>query len=317
MADAPATREHAAAAATERHAVSWPPAGTRPLPVDVVSVQSQVVYGRVGNSAAAPTLAALGLVTAAVPTVFLSNVPQYGTPHGGIIPLDWFRGYLDDLVARDALGGLRAVLTGYLGSLEQAQILAGWIRARRATRPGLRVVVDPVIGDHEYGVYVDPRLVDAYRDALLATADGLTPNDFELGHLAQLPVDDIARTVAAARSLLRGATEWIAVTSAAPAAWPTGCMQLVLVTRTQAWLLTHPRIGVEPKGTGDLFTASLTAYWLAGDALPDAAAEACQRVLEALHATAQARCAELLLPSMSPGRRGHPDVVVEALPFAT
>lgn len=299
---------------TERHAVPWPPAGTRPLPVDVVSVQSQVVYGRVGNSAAAPTLAALGLVAAAVPTVFLSNVPQYGTPHGGVIPLDWFRGYLDDLVARNALGGLRAVLTGYLGSPEQAQILAGWIRARRAARPGLRVVVDPVIGDHEYGVYVDPRLVEAYRDALLATADGLTPNDFELAHLTGRDVVDTEGAIAAARSLLADRTRWVIVTSAVPATWPRGQMRLIVVTQDATHIVTHPRIDIVPKGTGDLFTASLTGYRLRGEALPDAVLHACRRVLRAMRLTAAAHCAELLLPPSESRHTDDAEIAIQTLP---
>lgn len=278
---------------------AWPPPGSRPIAIDVVSVQSQVVYGRVGNSAALPTLDALGLQVAPVPTVVLSNVPQYGTPHGGVIPLDWFEGYLSDLSARGGLASMRLVLTGYLGSPEQAHVLADWIRRQVDTHPGLRVVVDPVIGDHEYGVYVDPRLVDAYRSELLTLADGLTPNDFELGHLTGQGTGDVADSVAAARRLLTGRTQWVVTTSAARATWPAGHMQLVLVTRSDAYVITHPCIDVAPKGTGDLFTASLAAYWLAGATLPTAAAKACGRVLRALEMTREAHCAELLLPAAS------------------
>lgn len=96
---------------------------SRPLSVDVVSVQSQVVYGRVGNNAAIPTLEALGLSVAAVPTVVLSNIPHYPTMHGGALPIEWFDGYLQDLSARGALHALRAILVGYLGNPAQAQAL--------------------------------------------------------------------------------------------------------------------------------------------------------------------------------------------------
>src|SRR5690606_27089372 len=102
----------------------------RPMRIEVVSVQSQVVYGQVGNNIAVPTLQAMGLRVAAVPTVVLSNTPHHPTLHGGPIPDDWFAGYLDDLVARGAVDRLRAVLVGYLGGPAQAEILADWIRAR-------------------------------------------------------------------------------------------------------------------------------------------------------------------------------------------
>ena len=81
----------------------------------MVSVQSQVVYGRVGNNVATPVLLRAGLEVAIVPTVVFSNTPHYPTIHGGCIPDDWLPGYLSDLKARRALSQLRAVLVGYLG----------------------------------------------------------------------------------------------------------------------------------------------------------------------------------------------------------
>ncbi|MGY1490602.1 pyridoxine/pyridoxal/pyridoxamine kinase [Methylobacillus pratensis] len=272
------------------------PALIRPLPVNVVSVQSQVVYGRVGNNAAIPTLEALGLSVAAVPTVVLSNIPHYPTMHGGALPIEWFDGYLQDLSARGALHALRAILVGYLGN--PAQALANWMQALLPQQAGLRIVIDPVIGDHDHGIYVDPQLADSYRKDLLPLADGLTPNGFELAHLTGMVTNDLEGVVAAARTLLTGRTQWVAVTSAAPETWAAGEMQVALVTRAHAYLLTHPRIDAAPKGTGDLFCATLTAHWLKGDCLEAAASKACHRVVQAVHHTERAQCAELLLPPM-------------------
>lgn len=271
-------------------------ANAHPLALDVVSVQSQVVYGRVGNNVAVPTLEALGLSVAAVPTVVFSNTPHYPTMHGGALPLEWFEGYLQDLSARGALSALRAVLVGYLGSPQQADVLARWTQARLKEQAGLRIVIDPVIGDHDHGVYVDPGLVDAYRRDLLPLADGLTPNGFELAHLTGLAVNDVESVVAAARTLLTGRTQWVAVTSAAPETWTRDAMQVVLVTRTQAEVIVHPRIDATPKGTGDLFCATLIGHWLNGADLSEAASQACRHVIRALRHTQRARCAELLLP---------------------
>lgn len=291
---------------------TWPPPGTVPLSIDVVSVQSQVIYGRVGNNVAMPTLTALGLSVAAVPTVLLSNTPHYPSIHGGAIPVEWFAGHLDDLAARGALTRLRAVQCGYLGSPAQARALAAWITRQRAQLPELRVVIDPVIGDHDHGVYVDPELVTAYREHLLPLADGLTPNDFELAHLAERGTATIEATVTAARKLVAGQVQWVAVTSAAPGTWPAGQMQILLVTATRAWRLLHPFVDIAPKGTGDLFSASLTAHWLGGDDLPEAASKAASRVVHAMRLTRAAACAELLLPDTVP--EASPDTVsVQAL----
>ncbi len=271
----------------------------RPLSLDVVSVQSQVVYGRVGNNVAVPALEALALSVAAVPTVVFSNTPHYPSMHGGALPSDWFDGYLQDLSARGALHALRAILVGYLGNPRQADVFASWTRALLKERTDLRIVVDPVMGDHDHGIYVDARLADTYRRDLLPLADGLTPNGFELEYLTGLPVNDIETVVAAARTLLTGRTQWVAVTSAAPDTWAMGEMQVVLVTRTQAEVIIHPRIDAAPKGTGDLFSATLTGHWLNGAGLPEATAQACRHVVRALRQTKQAHCAELLLTPMT------------------
>lgn len=269
----------------------------RPLAIDVVSVQSQVVYGRVGNNVAIPTLQAQGLTVAAVPTVVLSNTPHHPTIHGGTLPAAWFEGYLHDLSARGALGRLRAILTGYLGGPEQAQALGRWISQAVEARPGLQVVVDPVLGDHDHGEYVSPGIADAYRRHLLPLANGLTPNDFELQRLTGLAVTDPESVIAAARTLLVDRTQWVIVTSAAPAAWPANQMLVAIVTRYRQKVLNHPRIDASPKGTGDLFSAALTGHMLTGASVFKAAASACDQVMSALRLTRQAQCAELLLPT--------------------
>lgn len=272
-----------------------PSARLQPMQVDVVSIQSQVVYGQVGNTVAVPALQAQGLRVAAVPTVVLSNTPHHPTMHGGAVPLDWFEGWLDDLVARDALRRLRAVVVGYLGGADQAAAVARWIERLLPLHPGLLVVVDPVIGDEDVGVYVAPDMVDAYRRHLLPLADGLVPNGFELGLLSGLPVADADQVAHAARTLLRGRTRWVVATSAAPASWRPGTMQVAAVDGGRTAIVEHARLHTTPKGTGDLFSATLAGRLLAGDGLEAAVRLACGRVVGVLAATDAAGSSEMLV----------------------
>lgn len=271
------------------------PAGLSPLPVDVVSVQSAVCYGCVGNSVAVPTLQSLGMNVVAVPTVHLSNVPHYDTLSGGAIPQEWFEGFLADVRRRGALRHARAVLVGYLGSPAQAGALAQWTSEALEEKPELVVLVDPVMGDADSGLYVHPDLPAALSARLAPLATGLTPNTFELGQLVggELTTDD--DVLDAARSLLGGRTEWVVVTSASQGGGSRAEVELLVVTRSASWRLSHRRVASAAKGTGDLFSAALLHGVLSGAALEAAARAAAERVVAVLERTARLGCAELVL----------------------
>lgn len=266
-----------------------------PLPVDVVSIQSQVVYGCVGNSVAVPTLQALGLNVIAVPTVVLSNVPHYDTLHGGPIPTEWFAGYLADLERRGGLTHARAILLGYLGPPEQTNVLIEWLERVLGQHPSIKLVVDPVMGDHDAGVYVHPEIPPVLRDRLAPMAHGLTPNSFEFEQIVGRRLPTIDETIAAARQLLTGTTEWIVVTSAAPAATPPRETRVAVVTADDAQVITHRLVDSVAKGTGDLFTATLVGRLLIGDSLMAATRVACDKTVAVLERSAALGCGELVL----------------------
>lgn len=267
-----------------------------PLPIDVISIQSQVVYGSVGNSIVVPALQGFGLRVAAVPTALLSNTPHYASVHGGGLPNEWFAGFLDDLEKRQALASARAVLVGYLGSPEQAQLLATWLKRARIRYPQLRVYIDPVIGDFDHDVYTAPGMVQAWQNLLLPQAHGLMPNHFELELLAGRPLPTLDDCFAAASELLHDHNEWTVVTSAAPNAWSPDEMHVALVTRNERRIFTHPRIQCPVKGGGDLFSARLTGWLLTGLPLTEAVERAYHDVVAALMHTHQHGWEELALP---------------------
>lgn len=257
----------------------------RPPPIDVITIQSQVVYGSVGNGIAYRTLLKKNLEVLQVPSVLFGCPPYYGAPHGGVVPNEWFSDFLEDLIARDVVCRARAVIVGYLGDVMQCHILANWLQRAIAINPELKIYIDPVMGDYGEGVYVDERLVGCYRSPFLNLAHGVTPNGFELEQLCGRSLATREQTQYAAQALLNGNTQWVLVTSAPGVATKDNEVGLLLVTASQVQSFTHAKINSAVKGTGDMFTALLISHLLQGDALsiavPTASREVCAVLEEA------------------------------------
>lgn len=255
--------------------------------IDVISIQSQVVYGSVGNGIAYRTLLKKGLEALQVPSVLFGCPPYYGAPSGDVISAEWFSGFLEDLIARGVMKRTRAVIVGYLGDVAQCHILDAWLQRVRAINPQIKIYIDPVMGDYGEGVYVDPRIVNCYRSPFLSLANGLTPNGFELEQLCGHGLATREQTQHAAQALLNDTTEWVLVTSAPGIAENDDELGLLLVSHNLVQSYTHPKIKSKVKGTGDMFTALLVSHLLHGrslnDAIVTAGGEVCDVLAEAEH----------------------------------
>ncbi len=236
----------------------------------VLSIQSSVIQGHVGNSAAVLPLQALGQEVWALNTVVLSNHPGRGAFRGRNIPPDDISALVAGLEARDLFGRCEAVLSGYLGDPGMGAVVAEAIAAVRRHHSSSLYVCDPVMGDadlaHGEGLYVRPELPDVFRDLLVPQADILTPNRFELGILTGQSLSDLTATRAAVAGLRQrmsaSGPRIVCVTSYDGADVPDDSIDTLLVCDEGTFRIRQPRLARRFDGAGDIFTALYLGYFL-------------------------------------------------------
>src|ERR1700739_546934 len=180
----------------------------------VISIQSQVAYGHVGNSAAVFPMQMRGIDVIAVPTTLLSNRPGYKTIRGRILDADLVADLLTGIEERGAIDYCRIVLSGYLGSPEIAEVVTEFITRAKANNPKLIYCCDPVLGDSDPGLYVKPEIPPIVRDSLCPLADIITPNHFELEWLSGARATTIDDVIKSARALSARGPSTVVVTGA-------------------------------------------------------------------------------------------------------
>jgi pyridoxine kinase len=228
----------------------------------VLILSSYVAASRVGGGAQALALARLGIEPILVPTVIFGRHPGHGPPGGAVVAAETFEDVLGGVEAQGAFGELDAVITGYFASLEQVAIASVALDRVKAASPGARLVVDPIMGDSDRGLYVEPLAAEGIAALLAPRADLLRPNAWELARLAGISVTGAASAAAAAARLGRPV-----LVSSVPTGGDIG---VVYAEQGRGWLASHPTVARAPKGVGDLLTAFFTAALVEGLAIQDA-----------------------------------------------
>ena len=129
--------------------------------MNILSIQSHVAYGHVGNAAAAFALQRLGIEVWPIHTVQFSNHTGYGSWRGRAFDADTIRELIQGIGERGVLGRCDGVLSGYLGSAEIGIAVLDAVARVRAANPRARYCCDPVIGDVGRGVFVHPGVADS------------------------------------------------------------------------------------------------------------------------------------------------------------
>jgi pyridoxine kinase len=279
----------------------------------VISIQSQVVHGHVGNRAAVFPLQVQGIEVAAVPTTLLSNHPLYPSMRGHVLGAELVHDLLIGVEERGLVDTCKVLISGYLGSKEIGVVVMDFVRRAKARNPGLLYLCDPVMGDADLGFFVDAGLCALFREGLVPLADIITPNQFELAYLTGCVLETRAAVIAAARRL---GPSTVAVTSVQGEGVPAGMVQTVAVEPRAAWEVSTPKLSCRPAGTGDLFTALFAAGLVKG--LPTGAAlcQAVSGIYDVLEETERRGAYEMALISAAP-RILHPDRLFEPvdIPF--
>src|SRR5215472_17247565 len=167
----------------------------------VLSVQSRVAYGHVGNAAAVFPLQCLGIEAWALDTVAFSNHTGHGRWRGDVVAAETVATLFEGIADLGVLPSIDAVLSGYIGTAETGAVLLDIVRRVKEANPRALYCCDPVIGDTDTGSYVREGVAEFFRDAALAAADIATPNRFELEYLTGRPVGDLAQAAEAASAL--------------------------------------------------------------------------------------------------------------------
>lgn len=256
--------------------------------MNILSIQSEVVYGHVGQGAARFALQRLGHEVWAVPTVQLSSHAGRQTVAGQPVAADLMARLIGGLEANGWLSSCAGVLSGYLGHADQAEVVAGAVRQVKRANPAALYCLDPVFGDGGRA-YAKRGVAEAMARTLLPLADIVTPNAFELLSLASVPVRNPAEALEAARRLGRPV---VVATSVPDGEARIGALAL---SGEEAWFVSTPRLEGVPSGAGDLLAALFLGHRLQDRFVKDALAHAVGTVFHMLRASVRANADELPL----------------------
>ena len=222
----------------------------------VLSIQSHVAYGHVGNSAAVFPLQRLGHEVWPVLTVNFSNHTGYGAWRGPLIAAQDVAEVITGIGERGAFSTCDAVLSGYQGSPEIADVIVDAVAQVKAANPGATYTCDPVMGNATSGCFVNPAIPPKYRSTVIPVADVLTPNQFELGFITDRDglsgpssLEDILSAVDEVRGL---GPSTVLVTSVDREGADDDVIEMLAVTEDGAWLVTTPRLPMKANGSGDI-----------------------------------------------------------------
>jgi pyridoxine kinase len=263
--------------------------------MNILSIQSHVAFGHVGNAAATFPLQRLGIEVWPIHTVQFSNHTGYGSWKGRVFDARMIREVMAGIEARGVLGKCNGVLSGYMGAADIGAAILDAVASVKRANPAARYCCDPVIGDVGLGIFVREGIPEFMRQKAVPAADIITPNQFELDYLSNRD----SRTLRATRDAVKAVHDLgpraILVTSLHTDETPADCIDMLASDETGCFLVRTPKLPLAVNGAGDAVAALFFAHYLRGGKIADALSRAASSIFAVLAKTAESGAREIQL----------------------
>lgn len=271
---------------------------------NILAIQSHVVFGHAGNSAAEFPMRRLGANVWSLNTVQFSNHTQYGKWTGSVMPASHLSDIIEGIADIGQLKRCDAVLSGYLGSAEQGEHILSIVRKTKEANPQAKYFCDPVMGHPEKGCIVAPGVAEFHTRYALPASDIIAPNLIELEILSGHAVNSVDEAVSTARELIEIGPEIVLVKHLARAAYQQDRFEMLLVTADEAWHIHRPLVDFgdrQPVGVGDVTSGLLLVKLLQGATLREALEHVTAAVYDIMNVTKKMDEYELQLVAAQEG----------------
>lgn len=226
----------------------------------VLSIQSHVVHGYVGNKSATFPLQILGFEVDAINSVQLSNHTGYKTIKGQVLQEKELAELFEGLEANNLLQCYSHLLTGYTGNGSFLKRISYIVKKLREINPHLIYVCDPVMGDNGK-MYVPEDLLPIYRDEIIPLADIITPNQYEVELLTEKKITTEADVWSAVQWFHERGIDTVVISSS-ELGQAKELRAFLSKKNGNRYIINIPRQGngISFTGTGDLFASLFLAH---------------------------------------------------------
>lgn len=262
--------------------------------MNILSIQSWVAYGHVGNASAMFPMQRLGHEVWGLHTVQFSNHTGYGAWRGQVFEAQLIRDLVGGIEERGVLPQCDGVLSGYMGSAAIGDAILDTVGRVKAANSAAHYCCDPVIGDVGRGVFVLPGIPEFMRDRAVPAADVITPNQFELDYLSGRTTTTLADARLACEAVHATGPRVIMVTSLHTEDTPADSIDLLASGPDGCYRVRTPRLGISVNGAGDAIAALFFVHWKTTHSAAEALSKAASSAYGLLARTAAAGSREIL-----------------------
>lgn len=262
--------------------------------MNILSIQSHVAFGHVGNASAVFPMQRLGVEVWPIHTVQFSNHTGYGDWKGRVFEGGMIDEVMEGIAERGVLPGCDGVLSGYMGSADIGHAILSAVERVRAANPDALYCCDPVIGDVGRGIFVRPGIPEFMREQAVPAADIVTPNQFELELLTDIEVKTIADAHRAVETLRDAGPKVVLVTSLVTEETPADAIDLMAADAKGAFRVRTPKIDISVNGAGDAIAALFFVHYMREGSAAAALSKASSSIYGLLKRTKEAGSREIL-----------------------